>query len=347
MHRNNRLTVVARFKNCVVHAYADLGLICSRKNGLFLIKDLANPRMEPIASIPWKFLQQLAHIRLLDRYLKFSILQVHKTQELGYLASTGHSWWHISYDGAVSNVAHFPNTQPMKRGICESKTGITYVAEYLSNQERNPVRIFRSTNLEQFDVAWEFGSKSIRHIHALIVDPEMKNRIWVLTGDWDNESGFFFTDDDFGSLQCYLMRGQQTRATDVILRDGSLYWGMDSPSKTSFILRASKDQPDIIEELCELPGPAYYMGQNQAGGMYLATTVERGPGVKDKVGHMFGTKPDGSWEEIMTAKKDYFPQFGIFYFPRGVLPENFVVFSQRALKPFEGYLTIARDRLWP
>ena len=208
------------------------------------------------------------------------------------------------------------------------------------------MRVYRSADLQHFDVAWEFTGKPIRHIHALIVDPELQNRVWVLTGDLDDECGFFFTDDDFSSLQCFLMRGQQTRATDIIIRNGSLYWGMDSPSQTSFILRTSKDFADDIEELCELPGPAYYMGQNQVGGLYLATTVEPGVAVQDDLGHMFGTRPDGSWEEMKTARTDSFPQKGIFYFPRGVLPENFVVFSQRALNPFEGYLTIARDCLW-
>ncbi len=346
MFDKNRFSVIDRLKNSLVHAYTDQGLLCSRKNMVFLIKDLGNPKIEPIATIPWQFWQQIAHIRTLDRYFKHSILQVHNTQAVGYLVSTGHAWWRISYDGVVSRVKRFSDTRPMNRGICESKTGITYVAEYSSNPDRNPMRVYRSVDLQNFDVAWEFTGKPIRHIHALIADPELQNRVWVLTGDLDDECGFFFTDDDFSSLQCFLMRGQQTRATDIIIRNGSLYWGMDSPSQTSFILRTSKNSADDIEELCELPGPAYYMGQNQAGGMYLATTVEPGVAVQDDLGHMFGTNPDGSWEEVTAAKTDRFPQKGIFYFPRGVLPENFVVFSQRALNPFEGYLTIARDCLW-
>ena len=52
---------------------------------------------------------------------------------------------------------------------------------------------------------------------------------------------------------------------------------------------------------------------------------------------------DGEWTEIISAKTDRFPQQGIFYFPKGVLPENYLVFSQRALVPYEGCLTIARD----
>jgi len=125
-----------------------------------------------------------------------------------------------------------------------------------------------------------------------------------------------------------------------------IYWGMDSPLETSRILRAAKDRPGTFETLSELPGPAYYLGRNEAGAMYLGTTVEPGPAVRDSFGRIFGTARSGDWEEIHRCRNDIFPQYGIFYFPRGILPENFLVFSQRALVPREGCLTIARDLAW-
>ena len=88
------------------------------------------------------------------------------------------------------------------------------------------------------------------------------------------------------------------------------------------------------------------MGANEAGGAYLGTTVEPGLATKDRCAHLFGIGPDGVWEEILTRRADMFPQHGILYFPRGTLPDSFVVFSQRALVPDEGSMIIARDRAW-
>ena len=129
----------------------------------------------------------------------------------------------------------------------------------------------------------------------------------------------------------------------MIVRDGRLFWGMDSPVETCFVCTIGRETPHQPVELCELPGPTYYMTQNKAGGIYLGTTVEPGPSVKDNYGHVFGLRPDNSWREILRRKNDIMPQFGIFYFPKGVLPANFIVFSQRGLRPNEGQLVIARD----
>jgi hypothetical protein len=132
----------------------------------------------------------------------------------------------------------------------------------------------------------------------------------------------------------------------MILERGRLIWGMDSPSIDSFIVQAPIEQPQAVERIHELPGPAYYMSRNQAGALYVGTTVERGKTMTYRLGHLLGTLPDGRWEDILRLEKDWFPQYGILYFPRGTLPENYLVYSQRALRPYEGFMTIARDTAW-
>jgi hypothetical protein len=85
---------------------------------------------------------------------------------------------------------------------------------------------------------------------------------------------------------------------------------------------------------------------NQAGAVYFGTTVEPGLGIKDKFGHIFGSRPDQGWDKILRRRNDPFPQHGIFYFPSGVLPDNYLIYSQRALHPQEGQMIVARDRAW-
>ncbi len=340
------LEIIERFSNFQVHAYTAGKLICSSKNSIFRIDDLSRPDPVEIGRIPWRGVQHLSNIRFLDRALKHAILQVHSTRQGGFLVATGHSWWRLDKTGNVRPVGSFSATRPMNRGICESKTGWTYVAEYIPNPNRGPIRIFRSGDLESFETAWRFEAGTIRHVHAVITDPDAHNRIWILTGDEDQESHVYYTDDDFSTVKLFLSEGQVTRATDLISRGDDLYWGMDSPLKTSFIIRASR-QTARYDKLLELPGPAYYIGQNDGGGIYVGTTVEPGPAVKDHFGRIFGSDKSGVWREIVRCKKDPFPQYGIFYFPKGILPENFIVYSQRALLPYEGYMTIATDPALP
>ena len=234
----------------------------------------------------------------------------------------------------------------MSRGICESETGVTYVADYLSNRERMPVRIYCSSDLQGFEICWEFAAGEIRHIHALIRDEERSSRIWILTGDEGSESAIWYTDNEFSSIHRHLSAGQASRVVDMVTADGQLVWGMDSPNETSFILVQSKALGASPKKQYELPGPAYYAARNQAGAIYFGTTHEPGAAVKDRYGHIIGSLPNGDWEDLYQARKDVLPQHGIFYFPSGVLPGNWLVFSQRALTPYEGYMTLARDLAW-
>lgn len=342
--QKNHLEIIDRFKNSVVHSYCEGELIYSSKNRIYKITNLEEPKPVVVGEIPWRFSQKISNFRTIDRYLKNSILQVHRTKNNAYLVSTRKTWWHIDSKGCVSSVEKFSDTRPMSRGICESNSGITYVAEYISNPNLGPIKIFRSKNLRNFDIAWEFPPGSIGHVHALIADQESDNRIWVLTGDRNPESHIYFTDDDFRTLNLFLSAGQKTRITDLIIRKNCLIWAPDSPRVAS-ILCINKESPNQIKELHKLPSAVFYTAENEAGTLFFGTSPPRR--VKSgNYAHIFALRPDNSCQEVYNCKKDFIPQYGIFYFPKGVLPENFIVFAQRALKPYEGYLTIARDNMW-
>lgn len=344
MALKSRLSIVASFKNATPHYYDSEGnkLFFSSKNRIYAIRDLGRPKPDLMGEVPWTVWQRATGFRLADRFLKHSILQLGNLPGKGWLVLTGHSWWRLAIDGAVLPVAGVSQTRPMARGL-ETAGDSLYLGEYFDNPERGPVRILRTRDLATFITAWEFPAKSIRHVHALVADPETAGRIWVLTGDLDEESHFYYTDDEFASLHKVLSLGQKSRAVDLTIRQGTLIWGMDSPVETSSILSAKIGDPTAIMQHCELPGPAYYACRNQAGGLYIGTTVEPGPAIKDGRAHIFGLQPDGTWQDMLALRKDVVPQFGIIYFPRGNLPQNYLVFAQRALLPGEGRMTIARD----
>lgn len=342
-----RLDVRYTLRKALVHFWGGDGLVYSVKNQVYLLPDLSDPQPILLGTIPWRNAQRICHFRLIDRAWHESILQVHEAGNRRLLVCNGRSWWSISPGGQSERIPPFSRTRPMNRGICTSAEGWTYVADYLPNLRlQDPVRIFRSRDLRSFEIAWEFPPGDIRHIHALIPDSEEPNRIWILTGDHERQARILYSEDDFETVRVFRSDGQRTRAVDMIVQGGSLIWGMDSPEEKSYLLSAGKKDPDGVKVLREIPGPAYYMARNQAGAAYLGTTAEAGAGVTDFFAHILGSLPDGNWEEIHKRRKDLFPQHGIFYFPRGMLPGNYVIFSQRGLRPGEGQLTVARDRAW-
>ena len=327
------------------HEMTPNGLLISRRNKLYLIKDLAEPLEEEIGYIPWKGLSFLGHARIIDRVCKYSIQQALFLPGKGYLIYNQAGWWFLKNGKPVAEKLSVPVLgKPMARGICRALDGTIYLAEYEPNQLRDCVKIYKTLNLYDYELAFEFPPLSIRHIHAVIQDSCVSSRLWVLTGDYDRESSFYYTDDQFEHLTPLPCLGQRTRATSMCFDgDHQLVWGMDSPLAPSSILSWGPDYSKEPKVLASLPGPAYYMASNVAGGMYMGTTVEPGPSVTDSCATVWARKTNKLWYQVGKFQTDLFPQYAIIYFPREPLPENFVVFSLRAVKGLDGRLFIARD----
>ena len=342
------LDVIARLPGYRPHIWTEHGLIVSRHSGLFVIPDLALPSPVLIDRIPWRLTQNLARVRLVDRALRWSIQFAHPGAAGDWLVANDSGWWLVGAHRKIASIPRFSGTRPMQRGACTGAGGSVYIADYLGNADRSlPVRVHRTQDLRHFDIAWQFDPGLVRHVHALIRSPNDNRRIWVLTGDRDSESCILYTDDEFASVHTFLAQGQQTRATDLIERHEQVIWGMDSPSTPPWIMSAPREDPDSVRAVCRLPGPAYYLSQNEAGAVYVGTTVEPGVAVSDRCGHVLGLRPDGAWREVSRRRKDAFPQHGMFLLPSGVLPSDYFVHYQRALRPDEGCMLITRDRDWP
>ena len=346
MYFTERLEIVARLPNLLCHEYTTNGLLVSRRNRLFLIPDLAAPRLQVLGRVPWGPGQWPAYVRLLDDALRAGIQQALQLDPRRYLVAARKRWWLMTEGGDLRDLGELPVGRPMARGLCVKK-GTAYLAEYRSNPNREPVHILRSTDLEQFEVAWRFPARTVRHVHAVIPDPYLTDRIWILTGDFDHESSIWYTDDQFESVHHYLNLGQRTRATDLVCQPERLVWGMDSPLETPYIMelpRSDGSAAKPAERVHRLDGPAYYATRNEAGGCYVGTTVEPGPAVLDSFARLHAWAPGDRWHEVARWRHARVPQYGVVYLPRGVLPGAFVVYSTRALSPGDGCLTIARDR---
>jgi hypothetical protein len=339
----NCLRVTARLKNLMVHFVEGDLLYVSSRDKIMVVENFDKPVPKTIKKIPYPIIQKLMHSRTVDRLMRNDIRYIHKIGDGSYIACSRKGWWHIDSKGKLSNIPELKRIQPLARGLCTSKLGIIYVGDYSQNHDRDEVKIYRSDNGKRFVTAYNFGKKSVRHIHAIIADTFNNNRLWVLTGDNNDESHFYFTDDDFKSIHKFLSVGQISRAADLLIENDEILWGTDSPFQQNFIVKTSLQNPYAYEKISPLPGPVYYTSQNAAGGIYFGTTAEPGPASENKIARIFALYDKKTCNEIHNCRRDFIPQHGIIYFPAGILPENYIVFSQRGLRPYESYLTIARD----
>ena len=339
-----RLNLVSKIKNAMVHSFRNDRLIVSSRNSFFELCNFENPELKLIGSIPWNGFQKVFKFRSVDRILNNNIRLVHKANNGDYLVCNPKGWW--SYDATSMLLKAQPalsGTRPLAKGVCRGEDGSTYISEYSLNPDRKEVKIFRFDKSANLEVVHVFEKHTIRHIHGLIRDRVRKGRIWVLTGDNDDESHFYYTDDHFNSLNLFLSARQLSRAVDIVFRGKKIIWGTDSPDQQNYIMQADIDNPDKYEFIAPLPGPVYYTCQNMAGATYFATTAEPGPASEKKHARIFSLSPGNKIREVHNCSRDLIPQHGIIYFPSGVLPENYVIFSQKALKPNEGCTIIARD----
>ena len=334
---------LASFSRAQAHEWTNQGLLISRDNRLYLVRELADPNPEPVGLIPWSpGPAWLCRVRFLDRVLKYSVQRACPVGE-GWLVQNRTGWWRVDRTG-VSRVSAPCQGMPLQTGLCREHGSGCYLADYPDNPQRLAVRIHHSPDGRHFRTAHVFPAGAIRHVHGVLHDTFRSGRIWVLTGDRDDESRFYWSDDGLASLHPLPCHGQQTRAVSLaFLAEDRLLWGMDSPSETSWVLCWGPDFRKPPEKVVRLPGPAYYMCRNQAGGIYLGTTAEPGAGVAGPFATVWACPPGGAWRQIAAFRSDAIPQHAIVYFPRGLLPENFVVFSLRGVRWDDGRLFVVRD----
>lgn len=191
---------------------------------------------------------------------------------------------------------------PLKNGfVVDDATGNVYFGEY-NNQRPYSVRIMRGTNDgRNWEVCHQFPSGEIKHIHSIVPDP-YRRRIWVCTGDNDEESNLFYTDNDFNSMVRFAGGSQTWRMIGLIPTEDALIWGSDAgrdaPSANNYIYRWNFAK-NIIEPLQYINKPAYYSTSLKGGSLVLGTTLEPGQqGIDEITADIWMSKNGEQWERV-------------------------------------------------
>jgi hypothetical protein len=227
--------------------------------------------------------------------------------------------------------------------LCLAPSGNVYFGEYFQNMEKQAVNIyFSKDNGQSWHVAYTFLEGNINHIHGLFFD-KYTNRIWVATGDRENECIIGYTEDEFKSFVEVFRGGQEYRTCQLFFYKDFIVFGTDTQYQQNVIKKFDRQTLEITE-LQEVQGSVIKGGQ--VGDVaFISTTVEPSKVNKDRYAHLWVTMDGLHWEERYKAKKDWLPatlfQFGTFEFPQyyGIDKLERLYFSGRALKGLDGKTT--------
>ena len=227
--------------------------------------------------------------------------------------------------------------------LCVSPSGKVFFGEYFQNMEKQAVNIYSSEDDGQtWDVVFTFTEGSINHVHGLFFD-KYTGRIWVATGDRENECIIGYTEDEFKTFLEVFRGGQEYRTCQLFFYEDFIVFGTDTQYQQNVIKKFDRKTLEITE-LQKVQGSVIKGGQ--VGDVaFISTTVEPSDVNTDKWAHLWVTKDGIHWEEKYKAKKDWLPatlfQFGTFEFPQyyGIEKLERLYFSGRALKGLDGKST--------
>lgn len=220
--------------------------------------------------------------------------------------------------------------------LCILPNGHIFFGEYFQNVEKDAVNIYGSEdNGETWRVVYTFEAGNINHVHGVFYD-KYTSRIWVLTGDRENECIIGYTEDEFKTFHEVLRGGQEYRSCQLFFYKDFIVYATDSQYIENEI-RAIDRETLKITTLATIQGSAIKGGQT-GDVSYLSTTIEPSDVNKDRFAHIWVTKDGLHWEDKFKAEKDCWPsifQFGTFEFPQNAYHEGRLWFSGRALKGYD------------
>ena len=312
-------------------------LITSRFNTIHIQKNGADFTFR-IPDNDWK--RVLGFTRLARRALRLDKCNVVPVQEGLVIIRQGVVYHYDEKTGEVEQVLRLKNCRNvLHQSIAVVDDKELYFGEYGNNPSRSEVPIYRSLDGgKNWETIFTFPKGRTKHVHGCYQDP-FEKRIWVLTGDFENECHILCADRNFKDVE-WIGNGQQEyRACNVFFEKDAVHWIMDSQLQDSYHIKLDR-KTRAIEKKQLFPGPVWYIKALTDGYYLAATAQEIGPGVKDRQAHLMVSKDLESWEDLQQFQHDGFPKklfkFGVIGFADGPqTSRSFYLFAE-AIKGLEG-----------
>lgn len=234
-----------------------------------------------------------------------------------------------------------------------------YYGEYLSNDDKKAVSIYRyDEKKEEFLKVYTFKSGYVNHIHQIIED-KYRNRVWVMTGDFDSASAIWYTDDNFKTVKLFFGGKQEYRLCKAFVIEKGLLYATDTPLEDNYIVKIEIDKDVTVSKIHNISGSVIY-GVEMKDKYIISTTVEgknfnnkfkslftykRGNGIKSwNVDLISIDKNVNNMKIIKSFKKDIYPmalcQFGAIQFIENEFEKDVCVCYGNSIKKFDGKMII-------
>jgi hypothetical protein len=144
----------------------------------------------------------------------------------------------------------------MAFGLDRAADDTLYFGEYVTASGDRSIGLWRSRDAgERWELAFEFESGQVRHIHAVHCD--LDGSVWIGTGDRD-EHCFVGRSLDGGSTFEWVGHGTQIhRACAFVSFDDALLWSTDADFEQNHVVRWDRTTGDTAVG-AELPDVTYY-----------------------------------------------------------------------------------------
>jgi hypothetical protein len=301
----------------------------SHRNRVFHSSDLVPP-FTVVADIDAPLWKRVAsRVRLAQRLIRFLVTNVIPLEN-GDIFVTFDRSVGIIRDGRYLALKGLKRPCRILRGACAvDKMGTVFFGEYLSNNERSEMRIYRyDPGSDSVRVAYTFAAGSIRHIHGIYFD-EFSNSMFCLTGDRPSECRILQTFDGFETVKVVGEGDETWRAVSILFAKDALLYGTDAEYRSNQIFRIDRIA-DERTSVGEVNGTVFY-SKKLGDDMFFATTAENAPAQSENVAAIWRQEETHGLEELISFEKDRWNgtlfMFGLIHFPVVNRIDNELYFS--------------------
>jgi hypothetical protein len=289
-------------------------MILSRRNGLYETTQPGAP-VRPLGRFGASPLHRaVSQVRAGQRLLRFSFYNVVRLADASFFLSFGKSAGVMGEGGQVRPLEGMLRpTRILRNAAAVDAQGDVYFGEYLPNEERGPVHVYRlPAGTARVEVAYRFEAGAIRHVHGIYRDP-YDGALWCATGDRPSECRILRTYDGFRTVETVGQGDETWRGVSMVFTDDAIYYGSDAEFRMNHLYRlARRGGRDV---LTEVEGPVYY-STTSGGDLFFGVTAELCPSQTEPSGVVWHVGADGTPARIAALRKDALP---VRYFMPGTI----------------------------
>lgn len=188
-----------------------------------------------------------------------------------YRSNDGGRSFEVVFDpSALGLSGPAPGSQNVAVGTDDS----VYFGEYKTGLRPQGIHVLRGTDDGRaWTIAHSFPPGETFHVHSVQFD-RYRDRYWVMTGDRDQESAVYYTDDDFSTLRKLGGGSQDWRVVTMMILPDALIWGSDNDTSSGADIFRYGFSDGRLEKIRHLGKVAYYSTVLRDGTLALSTAYE-------------------------------------------------------------------------